>query len=266
MSFAIYPSLTDRVVVVTGGATGIGASMVEAFALQGAQTIILDIATDAATQLADRLSTAKTPLNTPVRRPVFHHCDVTDIDGCVRPVAAKILAQFPAVHILINNAADAGAASRRTTLDISPAQWDGDLGLNLRHVFFFTQILMPGLVAAGPSASVINMGSITWMIPSTGQAPYAASKAAIMALTKTLAHEFGPASGVRVNSIMPGAIATERQKEEVQTPEYVKYVLEQQALRRILQPDEVARMALWLGADDSSGVTSQSMVVDAGWV
>lgn len=264
--YAIYPSLRDRTVVITGGATGIGASMTEAFALQGAQVIILDILSSAAEELADKLKMSTTVTGTPVHRPLFHYCDVTDIDGYVKPVARKILADFPTVHVLVNNAASAGSAARRSTMEITPEQWDNDLGVNLRHQFFVTQALMPGLVAAGSSASIINMGSITWAIPSTGVVPYAASKAAIMGLTKTLAHEFGPASGARVNSIMPGAIATEKQKQEVQTPEYIEYVLKQQALKKILQPDEVARMALWLGADDSSGVTNQSMVVDAGWI
>ncbi|KAL1955862.1 hypothetical protein VTO42DRAFT_8020 [Malbranchea cinnamomea] len=264
--YAIYPSLKDRVVVISGGATGIGASMAEAFALQGAQVVILDILSSEADALADRLTSMTTVLGDPVHRPIHHHCDVTDIDGAIRPVAAKILAQFPRVHVLINNAASAGSAARRPALEVTAAQWDQDLAVNLRHVFFLTQALMPGLRAAGAVASVINMGSITWAIPSTDLIPYAASKAAIMGLTRTLAHEFGPSSGLRVNSIMPGAIATEKQKREVQTPEYVEYVLKQQALKRILHPEEVARMALWLAADDSSGVTNQSFVIDAGWI
>ena len=249
---AIYPSLRDRVVVISGGATGIGASMVEAFALQGAQVVILDILSAA----PDVTQTFKVAHN-----PIYHHCDITDIEGALKPAAAKILAQFPRIHALINNAAN---DLRLPTLDISLTQWDQGIAVNLRHQFFLTQALLPGLVAA-ESSSVINMGSITWAIPGTGLVPYVASKSAIVGLTKTLAHEFGP-QGVRVNSIMPGAIATDRQKREILTPEYEALVLGRQALKRILQPAEVARLALWLGSEDSSGVTNQSIVVDAGWI
>lgn len=254
--YAQYPSLADKVVVISGGATGIGGSMSEAFALQGSRVVILDIQDEAARQLIDDL-TGKGVRNPPE----YHRCDVTDISGAVRPTAASILAKYPAVHGVINNAAH----DRRVgTMDITPEDWDEGLSVNLRHVFFLTQALMPGLVAAG-SSSVVNLGSIIWAIPETGAVPYAASKAAILGLTRTLAHEFGD-RGVRVNSIMPGAIATERQRREIITPEYEAKVLGRQALKRLLRPEEVARLALWLVADDSSGVTNQSVVVDGGWI
>lgn len=254
--FATYPSLAGKTVVVSGGATGIGGSMTEAFARQGSRVIILDILDDAAAALIQQLTASGV-----AHAPVFHHCDVTDIDGAVRPVATKILAQSPQIHGLINNAA---ADKRIATEDVSSEEWDRGLAVNLSHVFFLTQALMPGLVAAG-SSSVVNMGSISWAIPATGLVPYVASKSAIVGLTKTLAREFG-VKGVRVNSIMPGAIATERQKRDVITPEYEAHVLERQALKRVLQPDDVSRLALWLVADDASAVTSQSMVVDGGWI
>lgn len=254
--FANYPSLVDRVVVVSGGATGIGASMVEAFALQGSKVILLDLLTDAASELIERLKGLGV-----AHPPVLHKCDLTDIDNAVKPVAARILNDNPKIDAVINNAAN---DKRLPTLEITAEQWDGGLNVNLRHQFFLTQALMPGLIAAG-SSSVVNMGSITWARGGTGLVPYVASKSAIVGLTKTLAREFGP-RGVRVNSIMPGAIATERQKRDIVTPEYEAHVLESQALKKILQPDEVARMALWLVADDSSAVTNQSIVVDAGWL
>lgn len=123
---------------------------------------------------------------------------------------------------------------------------------------------MPGLIAS-QAGSVINMGSITWAIPATGLVPYATSKSAVIGLMKTLAHEFGP-QGVRVNSIMPGAIATERQKKEITTSTYEEHILSRQALKRLLQPDEVTRLALWLIADDSAAMTNQSIVIDGGWI
>jgi NAD(P)-dependent dehydrogenase (short-subunit alcohol dehydrogenase family) len=253
--YAIYPSLRDRVIVISGGATGIGASMVDEFALQGAQVIFLDIQRPAAFELVHKLENQKVAYP-----PIFIECDVTNIEGDVKPAAANIRSQFPQVHALINNAAN---DIRQPTLEITLAEWDRGIAVNLRHTFFLTQALMPALIASG-SGSVINMGSITWAIPGVGLAPYVASKSAIVGLTRTLAHEFGP-QGVRVNSIMPGAIATDRQKRDILTREYEELVLSRQALKRILQPDEVARFALWLVADDSAGVTNQSIVIDAGW-
>ena len=257
--YATYPSLADRVVVISGGAMGIGASMVEHFATQGARVVFLDILTDSATELVERVASLDV-----AHRPVFHQCDLTDIDGALKPTAAKILGDFPKVDALINNAAGTGKDARRPTMEITAADWDASLNVNLRHQFFLTQALMPGLLAAG-SASVINMGSISWAIPSTGSLSYVASKAAVVGLTRTLAHEFGP-KGVRFNSIMPGSIATEREKQEVHTPEYKALVLESQAIKRLLQPEDIARTALWLVADDSNGITNQNIVVDGGWI
>lgn len=254
--FATYPSLVDKVVIISGGATGIGGSLSRSFALQGSQVVILDILDDAALELVRELDSANA-----LHSPTYHHCDVTDIDGAIKPIAAAILAQHPKIDAVINNAA---LDKRMSTLEITPEAWDQGMNVNLRHQFFLTQSLMPGLVAAG-SSSVINMSSISWSLPAVGLVPYVASKSAIIGLTKTLAKEFGP-KGVRVNSIMPGAIATERQKREVLTGNHQAHVLEQQSLKRVLQPDDVSRLALWLAADDSCAVTNQSIVVDGGWL
>ncbi|CAK7235658.1 hypothetical protein SBRCBS47491_009370 [Sporothrix bragantina] len=266
--FAVYPSLQGRVVVISGGAAGIGSSMVEEFARQGARVVFLDILDDAAYALIDKIGRLETqdrapnPPNTVViHKPAFYHCDVTDVDGSVLPTAAKIRLAFPEIHAVINNA---GKDTRLPTLNITTKQWDDGLAVNLRHVFFLTQALLPNLTCL-PSSSVINIGSITWAIPGVGLVPYIASKAAVVGLTKTLSREFGP-QGVRVNSIMPGAIATERQKKEIITPDYETHVLANQALKRILQPEEIARLALWLASDDSLGMTNQSLVLDGGWL
>lgn len=256
--YAVYPSLADRVVVISGGAMGIGASMVEHFARQGSQVIFLDIMADVAADLMRKVADLKI-----AHQPVFHQCDLTDVDGAIKPIAAKILAEFPQVHVLINNAAGTGKSARKPTLEITCEDWDTSLNVNLRHQFFLTQALVPGMLASG--ASIINMGSISWAIPATGSVSYVASKAAVVGLTRTLAHEFGP-KGIRVNSIMPGSIATEREKREVHTPEYKALVMDSQAIKRFLQPADIARTALWLAADDSQGVTNQSIVVDGGWI
>ncbi|KAK5087057.1 hypothetical protein LTR05_004228 [Lithohypha guttulata] len=256
--YAVYPSLADRVVVVSGGAMGIGASMVEHFSLQGCRVIFLDISADAANNLIQKVVGLEA-----THAPVFHQCDLTDIDGALKPVAAKILAEYPQIHGLINNAAGSAKAQRMPTQDITSDIWNASLAVNLSHQFFLTQALLPGLLAAG-SASIINMGSITWAIPSTGSLAYATCKAAVVGLTRTLAHEFG-SRGIRVNSIMPGSVATEAEVRDVHTPEYLAMIMQRQALNRLIEPADIARTALWLVADDSGGVTNQNVVVDGGW-
>lgn len=256
-SFAKYPSLRGRVVVITGGSMGIGASMVEHFSLQGAQVIFLDIDDDSAAATLARVS----GLDGVAHAPIYHHCDVSDISGALQPTASKILADFPRVDCLVNSAA---AGMRRPTREITPEFWAKAVDVNLSHQFFLTQALLPGLLQAAGTAAVVNMGSISWAIPATGLAPYTTMKAAVVGLTRTLAHELGP-QGIRVNSIMPGSIATERELRDVMTPEYERLVLGSQAIKRLLVPAEIARTAMWLCADDSSGMTNQSIRVDGGW-
>lgn len=254
--FASYPSLAGRTVVLTGGSQGIGASMVENFSLQGSQVIFFDVEDDLASQLIERVAGLGV-----THKPIYHNCDLLDVDGALKSTAAKVLSEFPRIDVLINSAA---RGMPKPTLEITTEWWDEAIAVNLRHQFFLTQFLMPGLIAAGGTASVINMGSITWAIPATGLLPYTTSKAAVVGLTRTLAHEFGP-KGVRVNSIMPGSIATEREVRDVLTPEYEAKVLGAQAVKRLIRPVEVARLAMWLAADDSSGVTNQSIRIDGGW-
>ena len=148
--------------------------------------------------------------------------------------------------------------------DVTPEYWDRSMALNLRPQFFMIQAVLPAMKAAGRGC-IINMTSISWMIPSTGVPLYVAAKAAIVGLTRTLAHELGPAN-IRVNAVLPGAIATEKQKRLVYTPEYKAEIMASQALKRDILPEDVARLVLFLAADDSSAITNQSYVVDGGWV
>jgi NAD(P)-dependent dehydrogenase (short-subunit alcohol dehydrogenase family) len=143
--YAVYPGLTDRVVVISGRASGIGESPVELFTMQGSQVVFLDIDTLAATKLVERLDNAN-----PRHHPIFYECDVTDIETGLKPVALSILSRFPRIHGLINNAAN---DCRQATLSITVEQWDKGVAVNLRHQFFLTQALMPGLSAAGNSLS-----------------------------------------------------------------------------------------------------------------
>jgi NAD(P)-dependent dehydrogenase (short-subunit alcohol dehydrogenase family) len=252
--FATYPSLRERVVVVTGGGSGIGAEMVQQFAGQGARVAFLDRDVAASQDLV-----RATPRGTPCV-PRFFNCDLTDV-AALRSVLAQIAAEFGAVTILINNAA---SDDRHITADITPEYWDERMAVNLRHQFFASQSVIDGMTAAG-GGSIVNISSIGWQIPSTNQAAYVTAKAGIVGLTRTLAHELGPAN-IRVNCVLPGAIMTERQRRLWVSPEYAARIRGAQALKRDLLPDDVARLVLFLAADDSSAMTNQSYVIDGGWV
>ena len=253
-SFANYPSLRDRVVVVTGGATGIGEAIVEAFAMQQAQVAFLDINDDPGRSLTDKLKAADGT------EPAYYHCDLTDIAE-VRRTMQDVLQRFETVDVLVNNA---GNDLRHTVAEVTPEFWDKAIAVNLKHQFFLSQAVIPSMQKA-QRGSIINMSSIGWVIPSTNQVVYVTAKAAVVGMTRTLAHEFG-ADNIRVNCILPGAILTERQQRLWLTEEYKAQVLANQALKRMILPEEVARLALFLAADDSSAITSQSYVIDAGWV
>jgi D-xylose 1-dehydrogenase len=251
-NFATYPSLTNRTVLITGGASGIGEKLVEAFAAQSAQVIFLDIQDQAAQALIDRVQQQGAPA------PTYFSCDLTDtpsLTSCLHTVQSRC-----EIDVLINNA---GNDTRHTIEEVTPEFWDRTMATNLKHQFFVTQAIAPGMKQR-QRGSIINMSSISWTIPSTGLPVYVAAKAAIVGLTRTLAHELGP-HGIRVNCIMPGAIHTERQKRLWYTEAYIAKILSRQALKRVLLPEEVARLALFLAADDSSAITNQSYVIDGGW-
>jgi NAD(P)-dependent dehydrogenase (short-subunit alcohol dehydrogenase family) len=252
--YARYPSLRDRLVLITGGASGIGESLVEAFADQQARVVFLDIQQAAAEALICRLAEAG------VRRPAFHACDLTDIAALQATVKA-IRDELGEVDVLVNNA---GNDTRHVMEEVTPESWDQGIAVNLKQQFFMAQAVLPGMRAHG-RGSMINMSSIAWMIPSVGLPVYVTAKAGIVGMTRTLAHEVG-AEGVRVNAVLPGAILTERQRRLWLTEEYKAEVLANQALKRLIVPEEVARLVLFLAADDSSAITGQSYVVDGGWV
>ncbi|KAI3318392.1 NAD(P)-binding protein [Xylariaceae sp. AK1471] len=263
--YATYPSLEGQTVLITGGAEGIGAASVEMFWRQGSNVVFLDRSRTSAQKLLDKLhdSHKENPNSLSNPLPTFMYCDVTDLDG-LRACAEKVIQDYGAVDILLNNAASAGAQTRVGTEHVTPESWDADVNVNLRHQFFLTQAVVPGMKAKG-KGNIINMGSITWRIPATGLPVYTLCKAAIMGMTRTHSKEFGK-WGIRVNSVMPGAIATQRQIDEVLTPEYRAEVMAAQTVQRDLEPQEVARLILFLAADDSSAITGSSYVVDGGWV
>jgi NAD(P)-dependent dehydrogenase (short-subunit alcohol dehydrogenase family) len=253
-AFALYPSLRDRAILVTGGATGIGAAIVSEFVRQKARVAFFDVQDDPARELIKALK-AETGA-----APLYFRCDLTDVDA-LKSSAKEALSALGTADVLVNNAAN---DQRHRIEDVTQEYWDASMAVNLRPQFFMIQAALPAMKAAG-RGSIINMSSISWIIPSTGVPVYIAAKAAIVGLTRTLAHELGP-EGIRVNAVLPGAIATEKQRRLVYTSEYKAEIMASQALKRDILPEDVARLVLFLAADDSSAITNQSYVVDGGWV
>jgi D-xylose 1-dehydrogenase len=252
--FAIYPSLEGRVVVVSGGASGIGEAIVEAFAQQQAQVVFLDVQDSCAEALTARIKHAGW------REPLYYRCDLTDV-AVLQETAQEIVRRFKTVDVLVNNAGD---DTRHKMEEVTSDFWNKTMAVNLKHQFFLTQGLVATMKEAG-RGSIINMSSISWVIPTTGIPVYVTAKAAIVGMTRALAHELG-AYGIRVNCVMPGAILTERQKRLWFTGSYKAEILANQALKRMILPEEVARLVLFLAADDSAAITNQSYVIDGGWV
>lgn len=251
---ARYPSLVGRVVFITGGASGIGAALVRAFSQQQAQVAFVDIDDETAYSLMDELGAAG------LAAPLYQHVDVRDIPALQKGLDEAATALGP-IQVLINNAA---SDARHSFAEVTPEYWDNALAVNLRHHFFAAQRVAPGMQTAG-GGSIINLGSVSWMRSRAGMIGYTTSKAAINGLTRSLARELGRAF-IRVNSIVPGAILTERQARLWRTPEATAEFLALQSLPVSLDAGHVARMALFLAADDSDGCSGQNFIVDAGLV
>jgi NAD(P)-dependent dehydrogenase (short-subunit alcohol dehydrogenase family) len=241
-------------VLITGGASGIGEAVVEAFAAQHAKVAFLDVQKDAAEALILRLREAGQAA------PLFVECDLTDTDAS-RAAVSRVTDALGDVDVLVNNA---GNDTRHSIEDVTPELWDRLIAVNLKQQFFMCQSVIAGMRRLG-RGSIVNLSSIAWAIPSTNVPVYVTAKAAIVGMTRTLAHELGP-DNIRVNCVMPGCIWTERQQRLWFTDAYKAEMLARQALKRLLQPDEVARLILFLAADDSSAITNQSIVADGGWV
>ena len=249
---AIYPDLSDKVVIVTGGAGGIGEAMARSFVRQGSRVGVLDLDADRGQRLEAELAG-----NGMLR---FAACDLTDIPALKASIAALRDALGP-VDILINNAAN---DQRHDTLEVTEDYWDGRIAVNLRHQFFAAQAVLPDMIQK--QAGVIqNMGSNSWMIGQGGMAAYTACKSAVLGLTRSLARDFGP-HGVRVNAVAPGWIMTERQLELWVTPESEQEIYERQCLKRKLVPDDIARFIVFMASEEASACTNQHYVVDGGWV
>lgn len=249
MSFARYPSLSDVPVLITGGATGIGADMVTAFVDQGARVGFIDIQEEAGHALAKATGA------------VFAKADVTDISA-LRTAIAEIADAIGPVRVLVNNAAN---DKREAVTDISPDDWDLSQNINLRPHFFAAQAVRDGMAKAG-GGSIINLSSVVWRLAGDDMIPYATAKSGVIGLTNALAHAFG-SDNIRVNAIEPGAIFTEKQRQLwFPTEADVQALVDQQLLRRAMDGGEIARMALFLASDDARMITKQSFRVDAGLI
>jgi D-xylose 1-dehydrogenase len=250
---AIYPDLKNKVVLITGGGSGIGESIVREFALQGARVAFIDIAS------AQSLGLAK-DLGEHVMSVKFVHCDLTDIPS-LKAAIASIRQELGPIDVLVNNAAN---DQRHATDSLTEELWDACIAVNLKQQFFCAQAVLPDMKERGAGA-IINLGSVSWMIGQGGMAGYTASKSAILGLTRSLARDFGQ-FGIRVNAVAPGWIMTRRQLEKWVTPETEAEIMNRQCLKRKLQPVEIARVILFLASDDASACTNQHYVVDGGWV
>jgi NAD(P)-dependent dehydrogenase (short-subunit alcohol dehydrogenase family) len=251
LSFARYPSLHDRVVFITGGGSGIGAAMVEAFVAQGASVAFVDIAVDESAGLVEHVAAGP-------QKPLFLECDLMNL-AALEAAMEEARQRLGPIAVLVNNAAN---DMRQDADETTEADWDRAMGVNLKHQFFAAQVARRSMREIG-GGSIINFSSTAWMIGMSRLSAYAAAKAGVVGLTRSLAREFGP-DNIRVNAIAPGAVVTERQRRLWLSESDVAEIVARQCLSRVLLADEIARMALFLAADDSSMITKQCLIVDAG--
>ena len=252
-AFARYPSLEHRAVLVTGGASGIGAALVEQFVRQGARVGFIDIDVQAVGALLARLADAP-------HVPAFAQADLPDIaalDGAIDALRGRI----GPITVLINNAAN---DQRHAVEETTPQSWDAGIAVNLKHQFFAARHVAADMKAAGGGA-IVNLGSVSWMLKQGGMPVYTTSKAAVQGLTRSLARDFGP-FGIRVNTLVPGWVMTDKQLRLWVDDQARAEIARGQCLNRALMPDDIARMALFLASDDSAMCTAQDFIVDGGWV
>lgn len=251
---AVYPSLAGRSVFITGGGSGIGESLVEHFTRQGSKVSFVDIAEQPSHAVVERLRTHG------FAAPHFMKCDLRDIDALRRAVAEAAERHGP-IRVLVNNA---GNDDRHTTESVTVDYWDNRMQVNLRHQFFAAQAVRPMMRDAG-GGSIINFGSITWLVGDPDCPAYVTAKSAIGGLTRALARELGP-ERIRVNCVLPGWVMTERQVKLWLNEAGEKQIKDRQCLTEKLYAADIARMVLFLAADDSRMCTSQNYIVDGGWV
>jgi NAD(P)-dependent dehydrogenase (short-subunit alcohol dehydrogenase family) len=250
---AVYPDLAGKVVFVTGGASGIGAALVRAFCQQGARVAFVDILEDEARKLEAEVH------GSGEGSAQFLRCDLRDTVALGKAIQ-KVGAETGKIAVLVNNA---GNDDRHEFGKVAEEYWDARIELNLRHYFFACQAVLPQMKDL-QRGSIVNLGSIIWRIKQDDAPIYSACKAAIHGLTRAIAPKFG-AHGVRVNTLSPGAVWTERQIRLWYTAEMETKMNANQCLKAKLLPEDVADAALFLASDGSAKITAQELIVDAGW-
>jgi NAD(P)-dependent dehydrogenase (short-subunit alcohol dehydrogenase family) len=252
-AIASYPSLKDRVVLVTGGGSGIGEEIVRQFARQGSRVAFVDIKVEASQALVRALGSEGRKIH-------FRECDLTDI-AALRATIAAIQDEMGPITILINNAAN---DQRHPMEDVTPEYWDDRMAVNIKHQFFAAQAVAPAMAAAGGGV-IVNMGSASWMLRQGGMPAYTTAKSAVMGLTRSLATDLGP-KNIRVVCVVPGWIMTQRQIDNWLTPESEAEMMKSVCLKRKLYPLDIARPVLFFASDEAAGCTAQAYVVDGGWL
>ena len=250
---AIYPSLKGRTVLVTGGGSGIGESIVEHFAAQGSKVAFIDIKEHESKALVARLRRKRQKVH-------FEPCDLTDI-AALRKAIASVRKTFGPITVLVNNAAH---DERHKLDDVTPEYFDDRIAVNLKHQFFAIQAVV-GDMKKAKNGSIVNIGSNSWMIAHGGLPVYAAAKAGVLGLTRGVARELGKFN-VRVNHVAPGWILTPRQLELWATPAALEKLMQDQCLHRQLKGDDIARAVLFFASDEASAATNQTFVFDGGWL
>ena len=248
---AVYPSLNNKVVVVTGGGSGIGESITRSFIKQGAKVGFLDFNEKDSMKLINELNTDNLH---------FEFCDLRDIEQLKNSIK-KISSKFGPIQILVNNAA---RDDRHSLQSVTSEYFDERIATNLKHQLFASQAVVSDMEKNGGGA-IINMGSTSWMIGQGGMPCYTTAKSAIQGLTRGLARDLGP-KNIRVNCVVPGWIMTERQVDMWLTPESEKELMDRQCIKRKLFPKDIARFVLFMASDEASACSNQSFVVDGGWL
>ncbi len=250
---AIYPSLKGRTVLVTGGGSGIGESIVEHFAAQGSKVAFIDIKEKESKALVARIRRKRQKVH-------FEHCDLADI-AALKKAVASVRKTFGPITVLVNNAAH---DERHKLEDVTSDYFDERIAMNLKHQLFTIQAVAPDMKKA-KNGSIVNIGSNSWMVAFGGLPVYTAAKAGVLGLTRGVARELGKYN-IRVNHVAPGWIMTRRQKELWATPEALEKLMQDQCLPRELGPDDIARAVLFFGSDEASAATNQTYVFDGGWL
>ena len=247
-----YFDLKNKRVFITGGGSGIGASIVEHFCEQECEVYFVDINVKESKKLISSLKKKK------IKIPYFFECNLLKIKK-LQSIIKKIIKSKGPIDILINNAAN---DDRHTTDQVDEKYWNNRMDVNLKHFFFTIKSVLNGMIK-NKSGSIVNLSSVSWMMGEGDKVAYETAKSAVIGLTRSLAREFGKYN-IRCNSVTPGSIATERQIKHWLTPKYKKFILDKQCLKRQLKPSDVANLVLYLSSDVSSGCTKQNFIVDAG--